>query len=157
LFRHTRDFGTGAKIGHFFPFRFPEGARGSIFFLNTALPPPRGLLLGQAPGAKAAFFHRTTQQKIVKRLSSTAFCRIGKIIFGAFFGKCLRMCGWVGHISPKNYRRPGTKGFAFIYFLPSGMRSTQKAPGAPARHQASFPIALKLFTKTFLIGSMNRV
>ena len=64
--------------------------------------------------------------------------------------------GWVGHISPKNYRRPGTKGFAFIYFLPSGMRSTQKVPGAPARHQASFPIALKLFTKTFLIGSINR-
>jgi hypothetical protein len=64
--------------------------------------------------------------------------------------------GWVGHISPKNYRRPGTKGFAFIYFLPSGRRSTQKVPGAPARSQGSFPIALKLFTKTFLIGSINR-
>ena len=59
----------------------------------------------------------------------------------------------------KNYRRPGTKGFAFIYFLPSGMRSTQKAPGAPTRSQASYPIALKFFTKTLLIGigSINRV
>jgi hypothetical protein len=36
------------------------------------------------------------------------------------------------------------------------VRSTQKVPGAPARCQASFPIALKLFTKTFLVGSINR-
>ena len=34
------------------------------------------------------------------------------------------------------------------------MRSTQKVPGAPARCQTSFPIALKLLTKTFLIGSI---
>ena len=51
----------------------------------------------------------------------------------------------------------GGKGLALIFFLPSGVRSTQKVPGAPARCQASFPIALKLFTKTFLIGSINRV
>jgi hypothetical protein len=57
----------------------------------------------------------------------------------------------------KNYRRPGTKGSALIHFLPSGVRSTQKVPGAPARFQASFQIALKLFTKTFLVGSINRV
>jgi hypothetical protein len=39
------------------------------------------------------------------------------------------------------------------------MRSTQKVPvpGASARCQASFSIALELFTKTFLIGSINRV
>jgi hypothetical protein len=30
-------------------------------------------------------------------------------------------------------------------------------PGASARCQASFPIALKLFTKKFLIGSINRM
>jgi hypothetical protein len=57
--------------------------------------------------------------------------------------------GWVGHVFAQNYRRPGTKGFAFIYFLPSGMRSTQKVPGAPARSQANFPIALKIFKKCF--------
>ena len=33
----------------------------------------------------------------------------------------------------------------FVCFLASGMRSAQKAPGAAARCQGSFPIALKLF------------
>jgi hypothetical protein len=65
------------------------------------------------------------------------------------------MYGWVGHVYAQKRRGPGTKGFAFIYFFPSGMRSTQKMPGAPARCQASFPIALKLFTKTLLIGSVR--
>jgi hypothetical protein len=65
--------------------------------------------------------------------------------------------GWVGHIYAQKYRGPGTWRFAFIYFVPSGMRSTQKVPGTSARCQASFPIALKLFTKTFLVGSINRV
>jgi hypothetical protein len=65
--------------------------------------------------------------------------------------------GWVGHIYAQKCRGPGTKGFALISFLPSGVRSTQKVPGAPARCQASFLIALNLFTKTFLIGSINRV
>jgi hypothetical protein len=45
----------------------------------------------------------------------------------------------------------------FTSFLRLGMRSTQKVPGTPARCQTSFPIALKLFTKTFLVGSINRV
>ena len=74
-----------------------------------------------------------------------------------FHSRALRGYGWVGHIYAQKYRGPGTQGFAFIYFLPSGMRSTQKVPGTPARYQTSFPIALKLFTKTFLVGSINRV
>ena len=65
--------------------------------------------------------------------------------------------GWVGRIYAQKRRGPGTKGLALISFLPSGVRSTQKVPGAPARCQAGFPIALKLFTKTFLVGSINRV
>jgi hypothetical protein len=44
------------------------------------------------------------------------------------------------------------KGFAFISFL-RGCALHKKVPGAPARYQASFPITLKLFTKTFLIGT----
>jgi hypothetical protein len=62
---------------------------------------------------------------------------------------------WLGwpHLRIKA-QGPWHKGACFD-FLPSfGVRSTQKVPGAPARCQASFPIALKLFTKTFLIGSM---
>jgi hypothetical protein len=47
------------------------------------------------------------------------------------------------------------KGVCFYLLPPSGMRPTQKVPGAPARSQASFPIALKLFTKTHLIGSIK--
>jgi hypothetical protein len=63
----------------------PEGERlaplGGRFVLPTktaalvttiALPPPRGLLLGQAPGAKATFFYRATKTKS-KKLSPTAF------------------------------------------------------------------------------------
>ena len=65
------------------------------------------------------------------------------------------MAGLVMFTHKKN-RGPGTKGFAFIYFLPSGLRSTQKVPGAPARCQASFLIALKLFAKTFLVGSIKK-
>jgi hypothetical protein len=36
-------------------------------------------------------------------------------------------------------------------------KSQQAPPAAPARSQGNFPIALKLFAKTFLIGSINRV
>jgi hypothetical protein len=43
----------------------------------------------------------------------------------------------------------------FTYFLTSEMRSTQKVPGAPARSQGNFPIALKVSKKMFLIGFIN--
>jgi hypothetical protein len=55
------------------------------------------------------------------------------------------LCGWVGHVYAQKRKGPGTKRFAFIHFLPSGMHSTQKALGAPVRYQAIFLIALKLF------------
>jgi hypothetical protein len=64
---------------------------------------------------------------------------------------------WVSHVHAQKRRGPGTKGLALISFLPSGVRSKQKVPGAPARCQASFPIALKLFKNKFLIGSINGV
>jgi hypothetical protein len=53
--------------------------------------------------------------------------------------------GWVDHVHAQKRRGPGTKGLALISFLPSGVRSAQKVPGAPPRCQASFPIALKLW------------
>ena len=68
--------------------------------------------------------------------------------------------GWVGHIYAQKCRGPGTKGFGFIYFLPPGLRPTQKVPGTPARCQAGqFPhrLGVTAFTKEFLIGSTNRV
>jgi hypothetical protein len=83
---------------------------------------------------------------------------VSLLVHGGFVVLCLWVV-WLGWpcLRIKLYRRPGTEGSAFIYFLPSGVRSTQKVPGAPARSQASFPIALKLFTKTLLIGSINRM
>jgi hypothetical protein len=42
---------------------------------ETALLPLRGLLLGQAAGAKAAFFRRARKQE-VQKIKSVAFCRI---------------------------------------------------------------------------------
>jgi hypothetical protein len=52
---------------------------------------------------------------------------------------------------------PWHKGVCF-YLLPSfGGAFYTKSPRRPRQAQASFPIALKLFTNIFLIGSINRV
>ena len=67
------------------------------------------------------------------------------------------MAGWP--CFTKKLQAPWHKGVCF-YLLPSfgdAFYYTQKVPGTPARCQTSFPIALKLFTKTFLVGSINRV
>ena len=51
----------------------------------------------------------------------------------------------VGHIYAQKYSRgPGRKGFAFIYFLPSGMRPTQKVPRRPRQVPGQFPNCLDL-------------
>jgi hypothetical protein len=57
-------------------------------------------------------------------------------------------CGWVGHVSPKHYRRPGTKGFAFIYFLHPEMHSTYtKIPRRPRQVPGQFPNRLEVIHK----------
>jgi hypothetical protein len=75
-------FSPGAKIGHFYPLWKgpalpPSGKfvlyrqKSPLWTLLTALPPLRGLLLGQAPGAKAAYFYRATETKQNKKSVKT--------------------------------------------------------------------------------------
>jgi hypothetical protein len=66
--------------------------------------------------------------------------------------------GWVGHVyAQSKVQGPWHKGVCF-YLLPSfGDAFYTKTARRPRQMPGQFPIALKLFTKTFLVGSINRV
>jgi hypothetical protein len=65
----------------------PFGHRASATPRDTALPPPRGLLLGQAPGAKAAFFYRETVEETGQKKYKLAKDGIKKITLRVRFEK----------------------------------------------------------------------